>query len=724
MKPITSVAALVLVGLGTYGILAYQGWQSRYHADAQMPTLVAQASPVAATPSANAPGFTMVAQNATPAPSDAETNLSAPTEPGNTTTTPSPTAPATTPSAPAVEVDESALRYFAQQGDTARLQREIERLRALHPGWQPPADPLADDYVPDADITAMWDLFSKGDFAGVRAAIAAKQAKDPGFVPSADLLDSLSLGEAGLQLRQASDAGNSAEVITIAANNGRLLVCESVDNLWRLAEAFVDTGTPDRAVDAYRYILTSCTNPEERFATMQKAIALLDRTTIEPLLALEKTDAAGSGEFASLRLDLARTAIAAALEQGGQMPVASDIDLFEKNVAATNAPEDLRLLGYFELNRNRPNEARRLFQKALDVDPGAESAEALGVALLQVRDFAAAESVLADYRDDNDTIGPLYLNAAAALLSGEPRKVLDQAVLGRIADAAMSALSANTAQELGWYAYAFSQPQTALEWFTLALRWQPDLEPAAYGMVVVADALGDSATVKSIQTQWVGRSVRIANFGKTSDAAATPQTPVASGVRNAPASPPADPSPGGGGGGGGSSSSCTGYVPAASLSAGAALSRAWCMMRSNRPAQAVDLFARALQSPSQGTRSDAAYGQALAYVRMGLASEASVAAAAAPLTSKQIIELDISILTLRATSAYSIGDYVRALDALDQRARYAAERNDLLTLRAWSYYHLRRYREALQIFTAVAATGYGDAASGLDATKRALNLFN
>ena len=46
--------------------------------------------------------------------------------------------------APAEEpnVDLSALRYFARQGDTERLKTEIARLKALYPSWVPPADPL------------------------------------------------------------------------------------------------------------------------------------------------------------------------------------------------------------------------------------------------------------------------------------------------------------------------------------------------------------------------------------------------------------------------------------------------------------------------------------------------------------------------------------------------------------------------------------------------------
>ena len=64
-----------------------------------------------------------------------------------------------------------------------------------------------------------------------------------------------------------------------------------------------------------------------------------------------------------------------------------------------------------------------------------------------------------------------------------------------------------------------------------------------------------------------------------------------------------------------------------------------------------------------------------------------------------------------------------ALALLDARSNYAAERNDLLTLRAWSYFHVKRYREAERIFEAVAATGYGDAVEGLNAARAALVTY-
>ncbi len=677
--------------------------------------------------SANETPSTLVAQ----APAAVQTTIGEPSTTPSSATAAQPVV--SQPVAQTETVDETALRYFAQQGDTARMQREIDRLRALHPGWQPPADPLSTDFTPDEDVVRLWDLYSAGDFAGARALIAEKQQADPAFVPSPDLLQSLALGEAAIQLRNASDAGTYGTVITIAANNPQLLTCSSVDNLWRLAEAFVKTDAKARAIDAYSYVLNSCTDGPERFATMQKAMELLDRADLEPLLALERTDASGVHEFAALRVDLARRAIAASLEDGGAQPLPTDITLFTQAATAANNGEDLRLLGYYELARERPNEARRLFESALSADPSATSAEALGVALLQLRDPEAAETALADYRDDNDTIATLYLSVAAAMLSQEPRIDIGQAALGRIVDAAMGARDANVAQELGWYAYAFQQVQTASEWFALALSWQPDLEPAAYGQMVAANALGNTTLVETIRTQWSGRSARITDFGRTSSVTSpsgtTMPTPVAQrpsgGQSSSPqgtqastaqvetASAPRTSS---------GARSCQNYVPPASLSPGAALSHAWCLMNLNRPSQAVDHFARALQSSSEATRSDAAYGQSLAYIRLGLGNEAAVAAASAPISQTRAVELEVAILTEKALSAYGIGDYARAIDLLNSRAAFAAERNDLMTVRAWSYYHLRRFAEAERLFAAVAATGYGDAVSGLEAARTALRM--
>lgn len=670
--------------------------------------LLAQAQPATGVTT------TVEPQTTAPAPADPSTNT-----------------PNVSPRAGPV-VDETALRYFARQGDTERLQAEMQRLRNLHPGWEPPTDLLSNDYVPDADIVRMWELFNSGDFAGARAALATKEANDPSFVPSDDLLKSLALGEAGLRLRNASDAKQYETVLSVAANFPDLLTCESIDNLWRLAEAFAASGNVQRAVDAYSYVLTNCSDAAQRYATVQKALVLLDRADLDPLLVLERKDAEGRGEFAELRVDLARRAVAASLEEGAVAATSEDIALLEQTARANSNAEDMRLLGWSELARNQTQEGRRWFEMAMEADPSAESAQGLGAALLELDDPQAAEAALAEFMGDTEEVSALYLGAASALLALQPRIDLEGVVLNRIVAAVMEERHAGAAQELGWYAYDFQQPETAVEWFNLSLRWQSDLEPAAYGLMVASNALGDTATVESIRNQWGTTSTRIAEFGRSNQSSAVPvpvprprpvhQPPLAARVQTVQVAQtqPVAQVPAGGGQGSSGSRGCVNFVPALSLSAGAALSHGWCLMELNRPAQAVEHFTRALQSGSENTRSDAAYGLSLAYIRLGLADNAAVAAAAAPITDRRAVELEIAILSEKAISAYNIGDYRRALDALDARARYAPERNDLLTLRAWSYYHLRRFRESQRIFEAVAATGFGDAVAGLQAANAAL----
>src|SRR5215217_9656038 len=74
------------------------------------------------------------------------------------------------------QVDESALRYFASQGDTRRVNAEIARLRALYPNWTPPSDLSqlsgAAAAAPDPLIERLWNLYREDRIAEVRAAIA------------------------------------------------------------------------------------------------------------------------------------------------------------------------------------------------------------------------------------------------------------------------------------------------------------------------------------------------------------------------------------------------------------------------------------------------------------------------------------------------------------------------------------------------------------------------
>ena len=663
--------------------------------------------------------------------------------------------PATQPSAAAPQVDESALRYFAARGDTARLQAEISRLRALYPNWTPPADPLAVRPTTDPQLDNMWQLYAQSRYVDVRTAIADRQASDPNWQPPADLLDRLKLAEARTRLTAASDAKTYDEVIRIAAENPTLLTCSEVDVLWRLAEAFADTDRKPRARDAYLYVLSNCDNPSERLATVQKASELLGPDMIEELLSKERTGQDGQPEFESLRDDLARRLVG----EGNTAPklVVADkyLTRLERLAEKDELASDSLLLGWYYYRRDNLGGAERWFRKAFTKEETASAAEGLALTLTRQNSPLEAENVLYKWRDTSPGSKAAYMAAVANLLALDPPPILQEEVLSRMAPVVIEAKDAAAAQQFGWYARYMRQPATAAQWFAAALVWKPDDEPSAYGLVLSRNDLGDRAGVAAIQRSWDGRSDRIANLGEddrrrlqgqdylsqltppaqrqaqpypsqqvqqypVQQPQMQPQpqqqayvrqenTGVAQNYAPAPvqrAAPrvvraaPARSAP--------VNRGCASTVDPRQLSPDQALSRGWCLMDLNRPLEAAQAFDIATMATSQAARSDAAYGKSLAYLRVGLTDKAAAAATIAPQNNTRAVELQASILADRAVNSFKSARYRETLIALDQRAQIVPEQTDLMSLRGYALMNIGHQAEAMRIFQALADLGNKD----------------
>lgn len=613
------------------------------------------------------------------------------------------------------DVDESALRYFARQGDTRRLEIEIARLRVLYPNWTPPADPLAAPVNGDERLEAIWLLYSQGRLAEARQAIAERQAQEPDWQPPGDLLDRLALAEARERLVNASEIDQYGTVIAIASENPQLLTCGEVDVLWRVAGAFAQTERQARAHDAYRYILTNCDEQGERLATMQNATQLLPEPLVDDLLTLERFDAAGAGEFASVRDDLARDAVARGGRDAAVTAPAGQLARVERLAREERDASDARLLGWYHLLRENHEQAEEWFRIALASEDSADASEGLALALVARGQYAEAEAVIYPWRGENDDTRGVYLSAVANLLGMEPRVVLPEEVLSRMVTEVAAARDVPSARQLGWYARAWEQHPTAGRWFSTALRWDPDDEPSAYGLALTRHLLGDAAGLGEIKRLWAGRSDRIRQVGTgVTEAAPVPSIPpqpagpapraAAVADHAVPAQSRAQAQ---------RRRSCPGHVHPESLSPNAALDRGWCLMDANRPLEAAQAFEVALRGSAERIRRDAAYGQSLAYLRVGLVDNAAVAAAKAPQDVPRAIELQTSILAERALGAFERGRYVETLIALDQRSQIAAERVDLMVLRGYAYLRLGRPNDARRVFEAAAGTGSRDGLRGL-----------
>lgn len=653
------------------------------------------------------------------------------------------------PAAPAnPAVDETALRFFARQGDDRRLQAEIARLRALYPDWTPPDDFSAPAPIGDAALDQMWKLYGQGQYAAVRGAIADRLAQNPQWVVPPDLLARLDIGEARERLVNASNAQQWNTVVGVGAATPSLLTCADVDVLWRVAEAFGKTERLARARDVGTYILTNCQDPAERLATVQKAMAYLGDAELADLLKLERTGADGQGEFAAVKGELARRRIAAGTKDPSLAVATADIALVERMVREGTGPEDAVLLGAYWFQHNDPTRAAQWFELAKGRADTAEIARGYAYVLNALKRPVEAEAAAYKWRDAGKENLDAYLVVATALLAVDPPAKMDREVLTRTAKAISDAKYAPGAQEFGWYAYKIGQTAVAARWFAMALSLMPGDEPSAYGLALSYLKLKDKTGFDKILREWGPRSPRIADLAdpkakrerapvadalpgpdgvesETSNAEAVglvdaeelepaPRQaararPAESRRESAPERRPAPPRAAASGGG----RSCTGDVRPDQLSAMSALNRGWCLMELNRPIEAADAFDVAVRTSSGQVQSDAAYGKTLAYLRAGLTDLAAASAASTQQSVARGTELKVNVLTQRALGSYNDGRYIETLLMLDERARLAPEQNDLMMMRGWSYFHLRRFNDAKTIFVAVAGTGSREAQRAL-----------
>ena len=629
-------------------------------------------------------------------------------------------------------VDESALRYFAAQGDTRRLEAELARLRALYPEWKPPADLTSSAQTGDPELERMWRLFAEGKIAEVRAAIAQRSTAEPNWRAPEDLVVRLDTAEAAQRLVNASNARQWEQVIRIGTETASLLTCANVDALWRVAEAFVNTARPERARDAYAYVLGNCNTPAERVGTMQKALATLSDAMTGQLLGQERQT-----EFSSIRDEIARRAIGRAAEDAKLVVSAEDLRRVEALASAAATPDDAILLGFLALRRNDPVKAETLFQTALSRNGGAKAAEGAVLALGANRKYLEAEALGSQWLEAGTANRKAYLDVATTLITQEPPPRLDRAVLERVAKTVGTDRYAPGAAGLGWYAYNSGQISPAAAWFETARSWDRAYEPAAYGLALTRQRLRDQPGLRALMAEWDTRSERIAilldprriargqerprqdmpgeatplppgrrHVASTQSHAETFREPaeedvgaeLASRRRSAQAQPA-----------GGCGNGTTGT---------AALQRGWCLLNLKRPAAAAEAFGAAMRNGNGQIAAEAAAGKTYAKLQQGLTAEAVAAAASTNLPPARRSELSSLLLSERFYAQYDAKDFNGALVTLSERTRHAPETSDLMLMRGWSYFNLGRFDDASKVFTALyKANGSAQALSGLTAIR-------
>ena len=587
-----------------------------------------------------------------------------------------PTADNADPSNPIVRVDESALRYYASQHATSRVEAEIRRLRALYPGWEPPADL----YKPGAgDEQALWDLYGKNRIDDLKLEIERRAARQPGWRPSPDMVEKLRRKEMRNELVTASDKADWQGVLKIVEREPLLVGPADLDVLWRIAEATARTGGEDHALDLYRLALSGAQNPAERQGTIRKALATIGTDRVATLMTDERPGPDGKGEFEPVRLDLARARLGEWLrpDARGPLPEADVARLAQIADGAGGSAGDATLLGWVEHKRKNETAASKWFAAALA--RGADAKATLGAMLAAEasgRHDAALDLALA--RTDDAEVGALFLDLVSSDLTRPQPPVIAPPRLARFAAVAEKLESGDAAQALAWYAYNARQLDASRAWFAKAMAWRPNAKTAE-GHLLAVKASGDRPALERLAVEYRGR------FPDLPPVERLERAPTRATTAAANAGP--------------AKRSCTDLLAARGRPAGSAadaLATGWCLMDAKRNEEAALAFDAARRVADGKAAAEAAYGQSLAYLRSGRTEDAARIAGA--LSQDRREEIGRIVLAQQAIARFERQDWRATLDTLDRRRAHVAEPRDLMTMRAWALYHLGHRAESHEVF--------------------------
>lgn len=636
----------------------------------------------------------------------------------------------------AVQVDESALYYYAQNNQHERVEAEVRRLRTLHPTWNPPAD-LYHGGVYNRD-QSLWDMFAAQEITAIHAEIARRTAQEPGWQPPLELVDALERVEARRRLLSDYETGHSHTVIAALEEEPTLLDDDDLEVLWAAGTAYAKEEQRTLATQVFDVAIRAVDTPDELRGTLYKARDALPVGDVAALLATGHALHGASGGytpvFDQFELDLHRDRLGAELEIWRVEPDRShalsedSITAIEAswagNVAAFTPPADLagdyELVGWAYYAKGNARAALELFQRALRSDDmlRAGTAARYGAAL-SMRDLGDAEGALNllaaglpepssaaparfNEREGDDRPMALYIELLGNTLYGlEDSIALTPPRVARHSHYVSLLESAPGAEALGWYAYRSDQLAAATAWFETSLDWRSSAS-AATGLVRSTWRQGERDAARAHIERYGTRFPAIATLGEDLQRARQA-------TRTATRSTAAPSNSGSGSGLAAASQAqrsgnprrCLSLLQGAPASAQATLIRGWCLLDLGRSHEASVAFASAAERLSGASKRDAGYGHALAMLRQGRTFDALAVARDIDLSEEQRAIIARSALADQANQAFNAGHYGDALAALDRRKRFAQEPRDLTILRAWSLLRLNDRDTAYNLFLAL-----------------------
>lgn len=611
----------------------------------------------------------------------------------------------------ATSPDVHALRYYAKLGETERFQLELERLRRLYPGFQPPANLLADDVGYEQEL---WDLFGEGRFEELAARIEEIKKLDTSWTPSDELARELNRRTMRSQLLDAYRDFDTEVVKRLANENPLLINPEDPEVVWAVAEIFAMEQDIEAAIRAFTFAVTTGQSVDVKTGALQKVAQHLPTDKATELYNLAKVQYADEQIDEALDIGFARGLVIRSNQFGVGFPAdyIAIINLYMQQAMANGWIDDIEVLSWTLYNQKQYLPALALFQKSLEIKPEPKTVEGVLLSLKHLDRLPEARPIASQWRTASNDIALLYLNIWAPTLLADKPSALDAQFLQTFAMTTNEVSSGEGAEALGWYAYNVKQFAAADAWFTKAMEWEIT-ETAVLGRMLTAAAVKNRALFDQIKGAYMltypdlGKHLYEPVYAMARKSAPSRRSSTRSETL---------------------SNAITAAYEAKNFTRCLQLSdrqiaagrvgprdyqmRGWCLMQLQRPAEAQEAFTMAVESDSGNNkdRKASAYGASLAALQSGRTDAAFDIASTNRMEDGQRRVINKEILTQRAIAAFRNEDYRSSLYSLNELRKIASEPRDLADLRGWSLYYLGDYRGAANVFEAINAT-YSTAAS-------------
>jgi len=594
-------------------------------------------------------------------------------------------------------VQTAALYYYAKQRQSERVDAEITRLQILHPGFMPPQDLYSASQAVVSDETSLWEMFVTDDFTGIDAEIIRRQAEDSSWQPTPDFQGKVIRKKLRVRMSELAQAEDWLALLDVSASIDPASETD-VDLTWMRIDALSAVGDRDGLAHVFRGLLArdSSNRLSDEFlvVTLQKALKDFPASEIRILAASLWPQQPDNYLPGALRLDVARKQIAEFNSTKDAAAVSQvELGLLSAEARKSRRPEDLSLLGWHDLNAERPADAEHWFALAMQEAPVPDVAKGLYLSLYRQDDdkhaYEFAAKHLADLSDD-----PVFLmNVLSPRFGKQDMNTLSEDVVRAYSTAILETSAADHAEILGWYAYNSRQFEAAEAWFKQSYGWEASADRVK-GLALSLLRRGHKKDYAALKTQFgeiypdIWAEITAAPTPKARKAASVgePKAGVkTSYVRLLDAK---------------NYSGCLREIDRLGQSAtkpSIAVVRGWCEFGLKRFGEARSSFERAMAGSGQ-VKSDAVYGAGLSLLGARLTDEAEALIAASPLSEARDRELRSEVYFQRARSSFDHKQYGRTLAALDARSSLVSEPRDLTQMRAWAHYHLGQTGRAKAIF--------------------------